>query len=187
MLKTFSGLKDSNIYQNLSDLMINRFQVQKEQDAEIDSLIGMLSSGNASRGRVLFYEERVSCSACHRVGDRGGQLGPNLSKISGIRQPRDLLESILYPNLTVVNGYEYYLVKTTDGKSYGGLIQRENSTAIYLKNANTRDVRVPRDKIHSVSNASPTANTMISVMPGFGEILSQQELLDLVAFLQTCR
>jgi len=56
-----------------------------------------------------------------------------------------------------------------------------------LKNANTRDVRVPRDMIHSVSNASPTANTMISVMPGFGEILSQQELLDLVAFLQTCR
>ncbi len=187
ILKTFSGLKGSNIYQNLSDLMINRFQVQKEQDAEIDSLIGMLSSGNASRGRVLFYEERVSCSACHRVGDQGGQLGPNLSKISGIRQPRDLLESILYPNLTVVNGYEYFLVKTTDGKSYGGLIQRENSTAIYLKNANTRDVRVPRDKIHSVSNASPTANTMISVMPGFGEILSQQELLDLVAFLQTCR
>ena len=72
--------------------MNNRFQVQKGQDAEIDSLIGMLSSGNASRGRVLFYEERVSCSACHRVGDRGGQLGPNLSKISGIRQPRDLLE-----------------------------------------------------------------------------------------------
>ena len=187
ILKNFSSLNGRNTHQDLSSVIKSRFRDQKEEDVEIDSLMGILSSGNASRGRVLFYEERVSCSACHRVGDRGGQLGPNLSKISEIRQPRDLLEAILYPNLTVVNGYEYYLVKTTDGKSYGGLIQRENSTAIYLKNANARDVRVSRDKIHSVSNASPIANTMTSIMPGFGEVLSQQELLDLVAFLQTCR
>ena len=44
---------------------------------------------------MLFHEERVSCGACHRVGDRGDQLGPNLSKISKIRQPRDLLEAMI--------------------------------------------------------------------------------------------
>ena len=188
ILKTFSSLNDRNIHQDLSDVMKSRFRDQKEQDAKIDSLMGMLNSGNASRGRVLFHEDRVSCSACHRVGDRGSQLGPNLSKISEIRQPRDLIEAILYPNLTIVNGYEYYLVKTTDGKSYGGIIQRENNTSIYLKSANTRDVRVPRDKIHSVSKASSFGNELTSIMPsGFGQILSQQELLDLVAFLQTCK
>ena len=182
ILKTFSSLDGSATNQNLLNVMGSSLQSKKKQDAEIDSLMGMLNLGNASRGRVLFHEERVSCGACHRVGDRGDQLGPNLSKISKIRQPRDLLEAILYPNLTIVNGYEYYTLSTTDKKTLGGIIQRENNTAVYLKNANMRDVRVPRDKIHSISNSS------LSIMPsGFSQILSQQELLDIVAFLQTCR
>ena len=182
ILKTFSSLDGSATNKNLLNVMGSSLQSKKKQDVEIDSLIGMLNLGNASRGRVLFHEERVSCGACHRVGDQGGQLGPNLSKISKIRQPRDLLEAILYPNLTIVNGYEYYTLRTTDEKTLGGIIQRENNTTVYLKNANMRDVRVPRDKIHSISNSS------LSIMPsGFSQILSQQELLDIVAFLQTCR
>ena len=145
ILKTFSSLDGSATNRNLLNVMGSSLQSKKKQDVEIDSLIGMLNLGNASRGRVLFHEERVSCSACHRVGDQGGQLGPNLSKISKIRQPRDLLEAILYPNLTIVNGYEYYTLRTTDEKTLGGIIQRENNTTVYLKNANMRDVRVPRD------------------------------------------
>ena len=182
ILQAFSNLNGNKVHKSLSDVMKNNFHGQKKQETEIDPLVRMLNLGNASRGRVLFHEERVSCGVCHRIGDRGGKLGPNLSKIGGIRQPRDLLEAILYPSSTIVNGYEYYVVESTDGKSSGGIIHRENSSAIYLKNADVQDVRVPRDKIHSIKNMP------VSIMPtGFGQILSKQELLDLVAFLQVCK
>ena len=161
---------------------MNGFPSQKEQESAINSLLNVLDSGKASRGRVLFHDQRVSCAACHRIEGQGGQLGPNLTKIGGIRQPRDLLEAILYPNSTVVNGYEHYVVETVDGESYGGIIQRETRDAIYLKNANMRNVRVARSQIHHVTTSS------ISIMPsGLNQVLSRQELLDLVAFLETCR
>jgi putative membrane-bound dehydrogenase-like protein len=166
----------------LSGVLKNGFSGQKEQESKIKSLLDILDSGNASHGRVLFHDQRVSCGACHRIEGQGGQLGPNLTKIGRIRQPRDLLEAILYPNSTVVNGYEHYVLETIDRESYGGIIQRETKDAIYLKNASMRNVRVARSQIHRVT-ISP-----ISVMPsGLNQLLSQQELLDLVAFLQTCR
>ena len=166
----------------LSGVLMNGFPGQKEQESAIKSLLNVLDSGNASRGRVLFHDQRASCAACHRIEGQGGQLGPNLTKIGGIRQPRDLLEAILYPNSTVVNGYEHYVMETVDGESYGGIIQRETRDAIYLKNANMRNVRVARSQIHRVTTSS------ISIMPsGLNQVLSRQELLHLVAFLETCR
>ena len=65
----------------LSGVLKNEFSGQKEQEAAIKSLLNVLDSGNASRGRVLFHDERVSCGVCHRIEGRGGQLGPNLSLI----------------------------------------------------------------------------------------------------------
>ena len=166
----------------LSGVLKHEFSGQKKQEAAIKSLLNVLDSGNASRGRVLFHDERVSCGVCHRIEGRGGQLGPNLTRIGRIRQPGDLLEAILYPSSTVVNGYEHYVLEMADGESYGGIIQRETKDAIYLKNASMRAVRVARSQIHRVTTSS------ISVMPsGSDQVLSRQELLDLVAFLETCR
>jgi putative membrane-bound dehydrogenase-like protein len=154
----------------------------KEQESVIVSLMDGLGSGNASRGRVLFHDQRISCGACHRIQGQGGQFGPNLTKIGGIRQPRDLIEAVLYPSATVVNGFEHYVLEMVDGKSHGGIIQRETKDAIYLKNANMRNVRVSRSQIQRVKTSR------VSVMPaGLDQLLSREELLDLIAFLQTCR
>ncbi|MEC9081913.1 MAG: hypothetical protein VYE44_09040, partial [Verrucomicrobiota bacterium] len=92
------------------------------------------------------------------------------------------IEAVLYPSATVVNGYEHYVLEMVDGKSYGGIIQRETKDAIYLKNANMRNVRVSRSQIQRVKTSR------VSVMPaGLDQLLSREELLDLIAFLQTCR
>ena len=166
----------------LSSLLKKKSVGQSDQQSAIKSLLDGLANGNASRGRVLFHDQRVSCGACHRIQSQGGQLGPNLTRIGSIRQPRDLIEAVLYPSATVVNGYEHYVLETDDGGIHGGLIQRETKDAIYLKNANMRNVRVSRSQIRGVTT-SP-----ISVMPaGLDQLLSRQELLDLIAFLQTCR
>ena len=109
-------------------------------------------------------------------------LGPDLSKIGGIRNRRDLLEAIVFPNATVVNGYENYLIETTGGESHVGLIQRQTPQAVYLKNVALREERVDRGKIVKMQMAP------LSAMPvGLDQVLSPSQLADLVAFLQSCR
>jgi putative heme-binding domain-containing protein len=181
IIKAFTE-EDARAHAALSFVLKKKSVGQSEQQSAIKSLLDGLTNGNASRGRVLFHDQRVSCGVCHRIQGQGGQLGPNLTRIGSIRQPRDLIEAVLYPSATVVNGYEHYVLETNDRGVHGGLIQRETKDAIYLKNANMRNVRVVRSQIRGVTT-SP-----VSVMPGgLDQLLSRQELLDLIAFLQTCR
>ena len=42
-------------------------------------------------------EGRFSCRGCHRIGGRGGELGPSLDGIAGRRKPSYVLEMILDP------------------------------------------------------------------------------------------
>jgi putative heme-binding domain-containing protein len=133
-------------------------------------------------GCSVFFSNRAACFLCHRVQGTGGTFGPDLSKIGNIRGRRDLLEAILYPSSTLVNGYESYAITLSDGESHSGLIHRENRDAIYLSNADQRETRIRRDQIREI-RLSP-----LSAMPeGLAESLDPRELADLVAFLEQCQ
>ncbi len=149
---------------------------------KLESLLASLEPGNASRGRALFYANRSTCSLCHRVAGQGGTLGPDLSKIGSIRKEQDLLEAIIFPSSTVVNGYENYIVQTNGGSTHMGVIQHESPDSIYISNASGIKELIIREKIKSMTR-SP-----ISLMPaGFESLLSNQDLSDLIAFLGSCK
>ncbi|MEC8905700.1 MAG: hypothetical protein VX407_01055, partial [Verrucomicrobiota bacterium] len=149
---------------------------------KLESVFDRLKPGNGSRGRALFYSNRSTCSLCHRVTGQGGLLGPDLSKIGSIRQEQDLLEAIIFPSSTVVNGYENYIIQTHEGNTHLGIIQHESSDSIYVSNASGIKELVMRKKIKSVTR-SP-----ISLMPaGFEGLLTDQDLSDIIAFLGSCK
>lgn len=149
---------------------------------KLKSVLASLKSGNGSRGRALFYSNRSTCSLCHRVTGQGGLLGPDLSKIGSIRKKQDLLEAIIFPSSTVVNGYENYIIQTIQGNTHLGIIQHESPDSIYISNASGIKELVMREKIKSVTR-SP-----ISLMPeGFESLLTNQDLSDLIAFLESCK
>ena len=149
---------------------------------KLESLLASLDPGNASRGRALFYANRSTCSLCHRVAGQGGTLGPDLSKIGSIRKEQDLLEAIIFPSSTVVNGYENYIVQTNGGNTHIGVIQHESTDSVYISNASGIKELIMREKIKSITR-SP-----ISLMPaGFEGLLSNQDLSDLIAFLSSCK
>ena len=153
-----------------------------EREARLNAMLEGLPAGNASRGRALFHTNRATCSLCHRVLGQGGTLGPDLSGIGTIRSRRDFLEAIVFPSATVVNGYENFVIESTDGVSHVGLIQRQTPQAVYLKNAGQRVERVARERIRKMFRAP------VSAMPlGLDRLLSPAQLADLVAFLESCR
>ena len=166
----------------LSSLIKENPESDRAKKEKLESILAELKPGNASRGRALFYSNRSTCSLCHRVENKGGTLGPNLSKIGSIRKRKDLIEAIIFPNSTVVNGYENYIIQNIEGGTHMGLIQHENPDSIYISNASGLKELIMRENIKTMTR-SP-----ISIMPsGLEGLLSNQDLSDLVAFLGICK
>ena len=117
------------------------------------------------------------CSRCHQVNGEGGEAGPNLTGI-GSRQTRAyLIESIIMPNAKIAQGWENVTIALNDGRSFAGQVKKETDNAVVVYNAEDGDVTINKADIK-------TRNRALSGMPEeFRQILTKQELRDLVEFL----
>ena len=153
-----------------------------QRAAKLDALASGVDVGVPARGRDVFFSRKAGCGSCHRIGSDGAPVGPDLSKIGTIRQPRDLLESIVFPSVSFARGYEPYAVVTSDGRVVNGVISRETSDEIVLRLTDLSEVRVRRKEIDAMQQSRT------SIMPqGLETRLSAGELRDLLAYLQSLR
>jgi putative membrane-bound dehydrogenase-like protein len=142
----------------------------------------LLKGGDPVRGRAVFFGTKTACATCHRVGNSGGLVGPDLTKVGAIRSGQDLLESILFPGSTFAPGYEPYAIATADGRVLTGMIVRQDANGLILRDASGAETRLPRAEIEQVRRSET------SVMPdGLGFAVSREEFRDLLAFLKALR
>jgi putative membrane-bound dehydrogenase-like protein len=152
------------------------------QKAHLEQMMGALAAGDVRRGQLVFHSEKAACYSCHAIGYRGGNVGPDLTKIGSVRSDRDLLEAILFPSASLVRSFEPVAVATQDGKVYNGLIRGENADELILATGANQEARIARRQIEELRPST------VSVMPaGLDQQLTTQELADLVAFLKACR
>jgi putative membrane-bound dehydrogenase-like protein len=142
----------------------------------------VLTGGDSHKGRQVFRDKRALCIACHRIGNEGETIGPDLSHIGATRTRADLLEAILMPSASFARGFEPYEVTTTAGKQYSGIIGRQTSDAIYLRTADRAEIRIARADIEELNPGK------VSIMPdGLDKVLTEEELRDLLAYLSTLK
>jgi len=154
----------------------------EQQSARLEETLHALQAGDYRRGQAIFNSARVSCRNCHTIGYVGGKIGPDLTSIGRIRQPRDLVESILFPSASFVRSYGPVLIRTGDGKIHSGNIKRDAPDEIVLTLAADKEIRLPRGEVEEMLPGK------VSVMPaGLDKQLSLQELTDLVEFLKNCK
>lgn len=152
-----------------------------EQRKHLEKTLAELKNGDIKRGHVVFRSAKAACSTCHATGYVGGTVGPDLTRVGAIRAERDLLESIIFPSLSFVQGYEPWTVTTKDGDVHVGRLTKNATDEVVLVCAN-REVRLPREQIAEIQPGK------VSIMPsGLEQQLSKQELADLVAFLKSCK
>jgi putative heme-binding domain-containing protein len=134
------------------------------------------SRGDPVRGRAVF--EKAACITCHRIGEIGVEVGPNLSDVR-LKLPESLLADILDPNRMVEERWVACTVKTVDGRTIAGLVTSENSASVSLTLPGGLSETVARDQIVEVTNTGQ------SLMPvGLESALSKQDMADLLAFLK---
>jgi putative membrane-bound dehydrogenase-like protein len=153
-----------------------------KQKEKLESLLASLKDGDIRRGQVVFNSTKAACAACHPFGYLGGNVGPDLTKIGGIRQERDLLESIVFPSASFVRSFEPVVIATKSGKTINGLLKSESADAIVLATGPKETARIARDDIEEMRPGT------VSVMPsGLDQQLSPQDLADLIAFLKNAK
>jgi putative membrane-bound dehydrogenase-like protein len=129
---------------------------------------------NPARGEAVFQRE---CQACHRLGDRGHNVGPNLLSIHN-RTPAEVMANVLDPNREVAPNFQEYVVALDDGRILTGIISEETATSVTLRRAEGIEETVLRQNIDEISG------TGRSLMPeGFEKKIKPQEMADLVAYL----
>ncbi len=150
-----------------------------EQKAILEKLLESCKGGDARRGQSVFNGSRAACSSCHEVGYLGGDLGPDLSKIGEIRSEEDLLEAIVFPSASFVRSYEPVVIETKSGEIHNGVLREDGQDEVLLVTGAETRVRLARTEIAEIRPG------MVSVMPsGLDQLLSEQELADLLAFLK---
>jgi quinoprotein glucose dehydrogenase len=142
-----------------------------------------LYGGDAARGRRIFYENAaVACTRCHQIGsDGGGNAGPKLDGLATRTTPEHWLESVVFPNQQVVQGFESALITLKDGQSYAGVVKSETNETLILIAPEEGEIPLKKSDIASREKG-------LSGMPeGLGQLLTRHELRDLIAFLGTLK
>jgi putative membrane-bound dehydrogenase-like protein len=149
-----------------------------EMQGQIAQLEDVLRAGKGSPypGRKLFKE---TCAKCHRLFTEGGQVGPDLTTFKRDDIPNMLLH-IVNPSAEIREGYETFLVTTTDGRVLSGLLVEKDNQVVVLRGADGQNVTVRQSQIEELVPQRK------SLMPeGLLKGLSAQQVRDLFAYLRS--
>ncbi len=135
-------------------------------------------TGDAKRGETLFWSTQVQCSNCHKVGEKGTNVGPDFTAIGKQRTREELLESMLEPSKKIDPQFTAYLVRTATGKSYTGLLVKRDDKGVILRDAQNKEITIPADDVEVFQPSR------VSLMPEamLGQ-LTAQEAADLLEYL----
>ena len=126
--------------------------------------------------------QKAACYNCHKIGYRGGEVGPDLTAISKARSERDLLESIVYPSASFVRSYEPVIVRLKDDTEVAGILRSESDKDLVVVPGPGAEQRIPRADVAEVRPGT------VSLMPaGLETQITRQELADLLAFLRNTK
>ena len=154
--------------------------VAQEFDAKVvQGLVEQSAAkGNPARGAVIYASPTSACISCHKVGQHGGSVGPDLSKIAINQKLTHIVESLLYPKKVVAKEYQAVGVLTDDGAITRGYLVAETAETIQLRDSATNTVkRIAQENVEAVQQIG-------SLMPGgLMANLSPQDKWDLIAFL----
>jgi putative heme-binding domain-containing protein len=146
----------------------NRRQVLEEH-ADVATM-----RGNTASGQQVFAKR---CAACHRLGDSGHNVGPNLNSMLQ-KTPQFLLSEMLDPNRNVDSRYVQYTAVTTDGRVITGILAAESGASITLKGQENKQEMLLRGELEELASSGK------SIMPeGLEKDLSKQEMADVIAYV----
>lgn len=159
---------------------LERLLAARRRDEGLSAYVDCVEGGDAAAGEQIFYERtQVSCVRCHKAAGRGGDVGPDLSKIGAEKTRAYLLESIVLPNKAIAKNFESVLLVTDDGRTHSGIVKAEDAESLQLMTVEGKLVKFDKESIEERRESK-------SAMPeDLIKQLTPRDVRDLVEFLAT--
>jgi hypothetical protein len=124
----------------------------------------------------------AQCALCHRMGNAGGLVGPDLTAVSSRFARRDILDAILNPSRVIDDKFRNIVLTLKSGANVIGTIERETEETVTLRTSpllpHTITIQQTDVRSRELSPISP-------MPPGLLNVLTRDQILDLLAYLES--
>lgn len=158
--------------------------IGRNTEWKFDDLIASVSPLPHGRsfevGQNLF--KIASCVACHKIGEQGRQIGPDLTKIDPKKHTTEhILRSLIEPSKEIAEKFQSNTFVLDSGKAVTGMVVKETPTEVSVL---VDPLAKAAPTVIKVSEIDTRIKSKLSIMPkGVLNKLTQEEILDLVAFI----
>ena len=151
----------------------------------IDEVVALTKDGlkgrNFENGKAMFTA--TSCNACHHFAGDGGNIGPDLTGSGSRYTIRDFMENIVEPSKVISDQYGSHQIEKTDGSLILGRIVAEQGDQVMVMTSPFAPSQLTPVKTAEIKSKKDYPVSMMP--PGMINILNQDELLDLIAYVMS--
>ena len=139
-----------------------------------------LPKGNAADGAAI-VAGKGKCQTCHRIGDTGSRLGPDLTDVGATRTIGQIQTSLLDPDVLILPEHRSYRIVTRDGATVTGTLLNHDTFQVLMRDQ--------KDQLRSFNKSELREHGFVtgSPMPSYRSTLSDEELHDVIAYLLTLK
>ena len=138
-----------------------------------------LTAEEASKAKALIQAN--GCLSCHRVGEMGSYVGPDLNTVGANRSPEQIRAALMSPNKEVRPENRTVRLVTGDGKTVTGRLLNQDGTSVQIIDSSSQLRSFEKSTLRQFKIV--TTNPM----PSYADKLSAQELTDLVNYLSSLK
>jgi cytochrome c oxidase cbb3-type subunit 3 len=140
------------------------------------------STGDPRQGEEVYLGNKAACTRCHTIHGQGGAIGPDLAGIGAREKTSFIRTSILDPEASVPPDFLQLRVVTKDGQRLTGVRVNEDTFSIQIRDLS--------NQLHSFWKTELTElvkEPNKSPMPSYRNVLSSQEIENVVAYLESLK
>lgn len=176
-MQVFSMTMRNSLYEEAATLLNITDSLTKSAIAPVSKLVSM--KGDPVNGKTVFSK---LCQNCHMVGEKGVDYGPALTEIGDKLPKEGLYKAILEPGEGISFGYEGYNVTLKDGSLVNGYILSKTEDELRMR------MYGGLTNTYALNNVASIEEMDQSLMfDNLERAMSEQELVDLVAYLTTLK
>ena len=138
-----------------------------------------LSEAEIAKGTELLTAK--GCLSCHRVGDTGSYVGPDLTTIGASRSGEEIRASLVSPKKDVTPENRGVELVTSDGKTITGRLLRHDGFSVQIMDSNSQ--------LRSFQKANLRKFEIVTTNPmtSYANQMSAQDLTGLVRYLSSLK
>jgi putative heme-binding domain-containing protein len=146
---------------------------------EISSLAKIAKeTADPVKGELVFRKSALTCQTCHAIGGAGGRIGPDLSSLGTSSPAETIIRSVLYPNLSIKEGYELQRIVKKDGSEQMGYLVGSGTSELVIRDVSGLEVAIPKSQVNAIEKVPGSL-----MPPGLTASLDKEEFVNLIGFL----